>query len=157
LFNKYFVVVALLFFSQSLSWASDSDPLANRQNRIITGRITDAATGEPLAGAKVEAKGLSIATATNADGLYDLEISSGAEILMVSSIGYQTSEIQINGRSKIDITLASDERRVEEVIVVGYGTQSKEKVTGAVNQVGAEVFQNRPIVNLAQGLQGAIP
>lgn len=157
LFNKYFVVVALIFFSQSLSWASDTDPFTNRQNRIITGRVTDAATGEPLAGAKVEAKGLSIATATNADGLYDLEISSGADILMVSSIGYQTSEIQINGRSKIDITLASDERRVEEVIVVGYGTQSKEKVTGAVNQVGAEVFQNRPIVNLAQGLQGAIP
>src|SRR5690606_7783672 len=100
---------------------------------------------------------LSAATATNGEGLYNLDLPNGAKTLVISFIGYRSREIQINNRSRIDIALESEERRVEEVIVVGYGTQSREKVTGAVNQVGAEVFQNRPIINLAQGLQGAIP
>jgi len=157
LFSKYIFVVAFIFFSQLLSWASGiARPFADGQNRIVTGRVTDANTGEPLAGAKVEAKGGN-ATSTNGSGMYDLEIPNGIETLVISSIGYQSAEIQINGHSRIDIALVSEEQKVEEVIVVGYGTQSREKVTGAVNQVGAEVFQNRPIVNLAQGLQGAIP
>src|SRR5690606_34470418 len=158
LFSKWFFVVTFIFFSHLLAWASDAPhPLRDSQSRIVTGYVTDALTGKPLAGAKVEAKGRSSATATDGEGRYNLEVPNGVEILVISFIGYQSSETHINNRSRIDIALESVERRVEEVIVVGYGTQSREKVTGAVNQVGAEVFQNRPIINLAQGLQGAIP
>lgn len=160
-FSGFLFLTLLLFYAGSVNLAFAADNVATssieQQNKVVRGRITDAATGETIPGAKVQAKGTSAATATDDNGVYTLEIPSGAEILIVSSIGYQSAEMQIGGRSTVNITLTSDAQRVEDVIVVGYGTQARSKVTGAVNQVGAEVFQNRPITNLAQGLQGAIP
>ncbi|HMR17922.1 MAG TPA: TonB-dependent receptor, partial [Sphingobacterium sp.] len=156
IFNKYSFVV-MLIFCQLMSWASGiASPFAEQQNQV-TGRVIDADSGVPLAGARIEVKGTSVMTSTSEDGTYRLDLPARAEVLLVSYMGYRSTEVAINGRSTIHISLVSDIRALEDVVVVGYGTQSRTKVTGAVNQVGAEVFANRPITNLAQGLQGAIP
>lgn len=156
-FNKPPFVV-MFIFCQLLIWTSGTAlPLADQQNQTVSGHITDADNGVPLAGARIEVKGTSIMTSTNEEGAYRLDLPERAAVLLVSYMGYRSTEVTIRGRVTIDISLVSDARALEDVVVVGYGTQSKTKVTGAVNQVGAEVFKNRPIVNLAQGLQGAIP
>src|SRR5690606_40382162 len=73
-----------------------------------------------------------------------------------SSIGYVTQEVSVGGRSVIDVVLEEDLQSLEEVVVVGFGTQKKENLTGAVSSVSSEVLENRPITNLGQGLQGQI-
>src|SRR5690606_6812739 len=78
-------------------------------------------------------------------------------LLSFSMLGYADKEIPIGNAATLNVVMEKVIGDLDEVIVVGYGTQSRAKVTGAVNQVGAEVFQNRPVTNLAQGLQGAIP
>lgn len=161
--KKYSVIVLLIYFA-GIGLVADSPVFANarlsednRKDKVITGRVVDSETGDPLPGATVEAKGFSLKTTTNSEGAFSLTIPDAAEILLVSFVGYKTTEVQVDGRNNINVPLVYDSQTLKDVIVVGYGTQSKGKITGAVSQVGAEVFKNRPIVNLAQGLQGAIP
>lgn len=128
------------------------------QERVdIEGRVTDGA-GEPLPGASVVVRGTSTGTVTDADGNFRLRQVSPDAVLVVSFIGYTSMELPVDvSRSVYEIALKPSTASLEEVVVVGYGTQERAKVTGAVSQVGTEVFETRPITNVAQGLQGAIP
>lgn len=155
--TRYSLIAILTLFVNVKSASADSGATSIDRQNLIKGRITDSFTGEPLPGAKIEAKGTSAATSTDNEGRFSLNVPQGTKLLIVSYLGYKSEEIEINGRSTINIPLTSDVQALNDVIVVGYGTQSRAKVTGAISQVGSEVFKNRPIVNLAQGLQGAIP
>ncbi|XOV91583.1 MAG: SusC/RagA family TonB-linked outer membrane protein [Bacteroidota bacterium] len=121
----------------------------------ISGTITDE-NGEPLPGAAIQEKGTSNGTITNVDGAYTLNISEDA-VLIFSFVGYQTLEIPVNGKSKIDVSLAEDISALEEVVVVGYGTQKKSDVTGAVASLSKDRLEMMPNLNISQAIMGAIP
>ncbi len=141
----------------SSALSTSGDVLVWAAQQTVTGTVKDVTTGEPLSGASIRVKNSSVETSSGNDGQYRLDRVAANDVLTVSYVGYKSIEIRVGGRDVIDITLESNAAMLEDVVVVGYGTQSRNKITGAITQVGAEVFQNRPIVNIAQGLQGVIP
>ncbi|GHA25691.1 SusC/RagA family TonB-linked outer membrane protein [Salinimicrobium marinum] len=121
----------------------------------ITGTVTDA-TG-PLPGVNVVLEGTSTGTVTDFDGNYVLELGEepGPDATLVFSyIGFETQEIQVNGRSVIDVNMVSDAEALDDVIIVGYGTQSRAEVTGAISSIDSEEINSLPVATAEQALQG---
>ena len=110
----------------------------------------------PLLGASITEEGTSNGTVTDFDGNFVLNVQNEESILIISYVGFAEQRVKASPEP-LQIQLETDAFSLDEVLIVGYGTQRREKVTGAVSQVGSEVFENRPITNVAQGLQGAIP
>ena len=126
-----------------------------QQGAVCKGVVKDA-TGEPIIGASVSVKGTKNATVTDLDGNFTLSGVNKGTTIVISYIGYVNSEIKWNGTS-LNVTLAEDTQGLEEVVVVGYGTQKKVNLSGAVANVDGKVLENRPITNIGQGLQGVVP
>ncbi|WP_460973213.1 SusC/RagA family TonB-linked outer membrane protein [Spirosoma migulaei] len=120
----------------------------------ITGKITDE-TGKPLPGASILIKSSKTGTISNQDGAYSIAADENA-VLVVSSISYESQEIQISNRSVIDVAMQASNKTLNEVVVVGYGTQSKRAITGAVASVGFNEFKDRSFSNVTQSLAGKI-
>ena len=131
--------------------------LIREQEQTISGQVSDQSTNEPLPGVNILAKGTSTGTVTDVDGNYRLTVADEVTTLVFSSIGYETIEELINGRSTINLSLSPDVQALDEVVVVGYGTQKKVNVTGAVSQISSDVLEDRPVKNISQALQGTIP
>ncbi len=124
---------------------------------VVRGTVLDAGTGEPLPGVAVVVKGTQRGTATNSAGAYEIALSDPGAVLVFSFVGYLPQEVPVGNRTQLDLTLQIDTKALSEVVVVGYGTQKKVNLTGAVDQVTGDVLQNRSVPNLTQGLQGVIP
>ncbi len=122
----------------------------------VTGTVKDQA-GTPLAGATVRAKGTTAGTLTDNDGNFAFDVPEEATALIISYLGYATQEVEINGRTTINIVLEESQSTLDEVVVVGYGTQKKANLTGAVTVISSEALENRPIASVGQGLQGLVP
>ncbi len=160
--SKQWAVVVLSALLATGSITASSAPAglpagteAMQANGTCKGIVKDS-EGEPLMGATVRVKGTKIATASNLDGEFTLaNVKKGATIT-VTYIGCKTYETVWNGQA-LDITLEDNTTALDEVVVVGYGTQKKVNVTGSVSMVGSEVFESRPAANVQQALQGAIP
>lgn len=125
------------------------------QNRTVTGRVIDE-TGEPLPQASVFVKGTSIGTSTDLEGRYSLSVPASGEILVFRFLGYTTVEEQIGSRTTINLTMQPDVVSAGEVVVVGYGTQKAEAVTGSVGVLDASKIQQVPMASFEQSLQGNI-
>ena len=125
------------------------------QQKTIKGTVVDA-TGEPLIGVNVSVKGVAIGIITDVDGNYTLEVPSNSTIVF-SYIGYQTQEIAVGNQSTINVTLKEDTQNIEEVVVVGYGTQKKVTVTGSVASLKGEELKASPTTNLTNGMVGRMP
>ena len=125
------------------------------QNVIVKGNVADI-KNEPLIGVNVVEKGTTNGTITDIDGNFSLNISPNAT-LVFSYVGFITKEIQWDGKSLLNVVLQDDTELLDEIVVVGYGTARKVNLTGAVDQVTSEVFENRPINNMTQALVGVIP
>jgi TonB-linked SusC/RagA family outer membrane protein len=123
--------------------------------QTITGTVTDN-EGLPLPGANVIVKGSSVGTQTDFDGNYSLDVPAGASTLVFSYVGFATKEIAINGQTNISVQMEIDAAGLEEVVVVGYGTQKKETVTGAVSGVKGEALTKAPVANLTNSFAGRI-
>ncbi|HEY4286910.1 MAG TPA: TonB-dependent receptor [Puia sp.] len=123
-----------------------------KQDIRITGTVTGAA-GEPLVGVSVQVKGGGAGTATGNKGDYSLTVGENAT-LVFSYIGYQDKEVAVGGRNVVNVQLTPSERALDQVVVVGYGTQKRKDVTGAVSTVTAADIANRPIVDAGEALQG---
>ncbi|UZR97544.1 SusC/RagA family TonB-linked outer membrane protein [Chondrinema litorale] len=122
----------------------------------ISGKVTDAQTNEPIPGASILIKGTTKGTVTDFDGNYKI-IAPEDGTLQISYVGFTTQEVEVGGRSTIDIALATDLNQLEEILIVGYGTSNKEDVTGAVTNVDAvKEINNRPINNVESVLQGTV-
>ena len=122
----------------------------------ISGVVTDD-KGEPVIGANVIVKGTTNGTITDLDGNFSLEAPDGST-LTISYIGYLNKEVRVDGQSQYDIRLLEDTQTLDEVVVVGFGTQKKVNLTGAVSTVKMdEVMGDRPVVSASQALQGAMP
>ena len=125
----------------------------NQNTKKVTGVIVDEA-GEPVIGANVVIAGTTQGTITDFDGNFSLEASDNST-LEISYIGFLTQKISVKGKKDLRIVLKEDSQKLDEVVVVGYGTRSRKSITGAVDQVNNEVFENRPVTNATQALQGA--
>ena len=110
-------------------------------------------TGEPLIGVNVAVKGTTIGIITDIDGNYTLEVPSKSTIVF-SYIGYQAQEVPVGNQSTINVTLKEDTQKLEEVVVVGYGTQKKVTVTGSVASVSGEELKASPTTNLSNDMVG---
>ncbi len=126
------------------------------QEQRVTGTVTGADDNSALPGVSIVVKGTSSGTVTNVDGAYEIEAPSDG-VLVFSFIGMQTQEVPVNGRTEINVALEQELTDIGEVVVVGYGTQKKVNLSGAVDAIDSKELESRPIVNLSQGLQGVAP
>lgn len=129
---------------------------ASRFDQTITGTVKDATTGAPLEGATIGVKGYSKTTSTDAKGAFTLAVPDKTQALLVSYVGYVTQEVLIRDRTNIDILLQSSATDLTQVVVVGYGTQNKKDITGAVKTLKSESFNKGIINNPQELLQGKV-
>lgn len=122
----------------------------------VRGTVVDAETSIPLPGANILEKGTNNGVMTDFDGNFEIDVPSDA-LLVVSYVGYTPSEIAVNGRTQIQVDIAPDAATLSEVVVVGYGTQKKANLTGAVTTIDSDVLESRPVTNVSQMLQGVVP
>jgi len=120
----------------------------------VKGKITDQGTSQPIPNVNVTVKGTSRGAVSNNEGIYSIVLAVGDSVLVFSSSGYSTTEVAVNGKSTIDLSLATNVTGLGEVVVVGYGTQSKRDVTGAVASIKGKEFENLPVSGAVQALQG---
>lgn len=121
----------------------------------INGKVTSEATGEALPGVNVLVQGTG--TVTNVEGNYTIEVPDENATLVFSFIGYTTEEVPVNGRTTIDVVMTEDVQSLDEVVVVGYGTQKKATLTGAVATVTPEKITSSPAINVTNSLSGLLP
>jgi len=129
--------------------------LSIQQTRKITGIVTDH-SGEPIIGANIIVKGTTNGTTTGIDGDFSLEVPDNT-VLRITYVGYVEQEITIGNQTSLTIRLQEDSQTINEVVVVGYGTQKKATVTGAISQVGGSEIAQAPVANLSNALAGRLP
>lgn len=127
-----------------------------RPTLMVKGIVTSRVDGVGLPGVNVLVKGTSTGTVTDVEGNYSINVPNEDDVLVFSSIGYITQEVPVNGRTTIDIALAEDVQSLKEVVVVGYGTQSKRNVTSSIGSVSSEEIENYPVQQMGQALQGKV-
>jgi TonB-linked SusC/RagA family outer membrane protein len=136
----------------------EEDPVTNAlQQQIVTGTVTDSQTGEAMPGVNIQVMGTTIGAITDAAGRYSISVTDRNATLVFSFVGYINQEIPLAGRSSLNVALVTELRGLEEVVVVGYGTQKKVNLTGAVDVVTGESLASRPAAQTAQLLQGQAP
>ena len=129
-----------------------------QQSRTLTGRVTDSTSRQPIPGVSISLKGTGIGTATSAEGTFSLNIPAGPnQLLVFSSIGYTSREVPVTDAAQMSISLSSASSTLSDVVVVGYGTQKRTSLTGAVSVVTAKDLQGKPVTSAVQALQGAAP
>lgn len=122
----------------------------------VNGKVTDE-TGQPLVGVTVKVKGTSLATQTDVAGAYTLSPANANQVLVFSIVGYETQEVALNGRTTVAIQMKAVSNSLNDVVVVGYGTQKKADVTGSVVRANLDDFRKSPTTNVANLLQGTVP
>jgi hypothetical protein len=135
--------------------------LMPRAEREVKGKVTDEAGGA-LPGVNILLKGTQRGTATDTQGNYSLiitdkEETGGVAVLIFSFVGYLPQEINVSNRTVIDIQLKPDLKVLDEIVVVGYGTQKRSDVTGAIGSVSAKEIEDEPVIQVGQALQGKVP
>ena len=136
-----------------LSKRNESLPVVQQSGKKITGTVLDA-TGMPVIGANVMVKGTTTGTITDMDGKFSLDVPEGAT-LVVTYIGFANQEIKVGNQTNLSIALKEDAEALDELVVVGYGTQKKVNLTGAVETVTLDILENRPVGSVTEALQGA--
>lgn len=133
----------------------DAGAILSQDDITVSGTVVDA-SNEPLPGVTVSLSGTTTGTATDLDGRYSLTVPEGS-VLVFSFIGFETQRIEVGGRSVINVILNEDMASLDEVVVVGYGTQRKIETTGSIASVNADELTQTPITNIAQGIQARVP
>lgn len=123
------------------------------QSRAVSGKVTDA-SGQGLPGVTVSIKSTTLGGITDGNGSFSVNVPSEKAVLVFSYIGYVAQEVTVGSQSQINITLADDVASLTELVVVGYGTQKKSQMTGAISQVTAKQITEMPLTSLGQALQG---
>lgn len=144
--SKYLLILTFFLVSNTLAFA---------QRTTVTGKVTDE-EGTGLPGVTVLVKGTTVATQTTPDGNYTLAVPAANSTLVFTFMGYQRREV-VAGGSTLNVTLISESKSLDAVVVVGYGTQKKVNLTGAVAVASGKRLENRAIANVGEGLQGVIP
>lgn len=150
LFNPYRkeLILTLFTFLFCLSLSA--------QTKQISGTVVDD-LNQPLPGASVKAKSGSGSSSTDVNGKFKLTVQANEQALVVSFVGFNTQEVRIAGQTNVTVKMASDTKMLEDVVVIGYGTQRAEAVTGSVASIRGEAVRDVPSANISQALQGRLP
>jgi TonB-linked SusC/RagA family outer membrane protein len=127
---------------------------AMAQKITVTGKVTDE-TGQPIPGVTVTIKNSTVGTNSDVQGKYSLS-ANGNDVIVFTILGFVKQEIPVNNRTSIDVQLIAETERLNEVVVVGYGTQKRKDVTGSIASVKGDVFKDQPITNPIEGLEGRV-
>ncbi|GAB3908457.1 TonB-dependent receptor [Larkinella knui] len=127
------------------------------QERRVMGRVTAEETADGLPGVSVALKSTTRGTTTDAAGNYTLSIPNEGGTLVFSFIGYQTQEVPVGSQSTINLTLKQSDQTLNEIVVVGYGTQQKRDVTGSIASISTKSIKDQPVPNIVEGLTGRLP
>jgi TonB-linked outer membrane protein, SusC/RagA family len=127
----------------------------SQNRRKITGKVTDSSTHEPLIGVSISITGASGGTITDQDGNFSIDVPEGVT-LHISYIGFASQSIKIGNQTHLNIVMQEDSKVLSEVVIVGFGTQKKINLTGAVAAIDSKVFEERPVSSAVQALQGAV-
>ncbi|HEY4787266.1 MAG TPA: SusC/RagA family TonB-linked outer membrane protein, partial [Bacteroidales bacterium] len=128
----------------------------NRQNFKVTGTVTDVTTGTPLPGVSISVEGATTGTITDISGNYTIEVPNKDAVLVFSYVGFLTEKVNVADKTIINIGLNPDIKKLEEVVVVGYGTQKKVNLTGSVGNVQMSDMESRPLTDASLALQGTV-
>ena len=139
------ITIAFILLSISLPGFSQSFP--------VEGKITGA-DGQPLSGVTIQVKGTETKTVSNADGSFQINAPSATSVLVFTYVGFTAQEVSINNRGQLAVALTPQENSLQDVVVVGYGTQRKSDVTGSLTSISAKTIQERPAQNVLQAIQG---
>lgn len=126
------------------------------QTRPVTGTVVNGDDGTPVVGAVVSVVGTSTVSVSNVEGHFSINASPDAT-LSFSSLDFESQQVVLGGRTTVDVRMTRASTSIEQVVVVGFGTQKKVNLTGAITAVGSDTFENRPVTNVGQALQGVIP
>lgn len=148
--------LALIFFFGAVLMGSATPEVSSQAGKQISGLVTGK-DKSPIPGVSVSVKGTSAGTITDSNGKFVIEIPVNAQTLIFSFVGMKTQEVAVVNKTQFEIQMEESEVGLDEVVVVGYGVQKKANLTGAVDQVTSEVFENRTITNVSQGLKGVMP
>jgi TonB-linked SusC/RagA family outer membrane protein len=156
--RKKRMLLMRFFFTSILFFGGYVYSTAQNQNTQVTGVITSKSDNLSLPGVSV----IDVSEPKNGvnadfDGRYSITLKNGSGTLRFTMLGYKPVEVKVNNRTTINVAMDLDVSTLEEVVVVGYGTQKKRKVTGAIDQVSSQAFEGRPSVNATQALQGKAP
>lgn len=153
-------ILGMLFDNQGIDYKVDGKRISvykaidkEGQPRKVTGRVVDASR-EPVIGASVVIEGTSMGTITDIDGNFSLEVSDDNVMLTISYIGYKTHNVRVQGKNNINVVLQEDSKALDEVVVVGYGTQKKVNLTGSVETVKSDKIAGKPVTSLQEALTG---
>ncbi|HEX9600355.1 MAG TPA: carboxypeptidase-like regulatory domain-containing protein, partial [Mariniflexile sp.] len=128
-----------------------------KQDIVITGTVVSKEDGLPLPGVNIRVKGTGIGAITDFDGNYSIKAPSSESILVFSYIGFGSTEVTVGSQKTVNVSLQPDIAALDEVVIVGYGQQKKATLTGAIETISAEVFEDRAVTNPALSLQGQTP
>ena len=128
----------------------------NAQSTVIEGKITDAA-GLSLPGVNVQEKGTKNGTSTDFEGSFKINVTSNKAILVISYLGFQTQEVSVAGKARVNVSLAEQSNSLNEVVVVGYGSVKKTDLTGSVSTISAATITERNTTNALEAIQGSTP
>ncbi len=143
--TKLLLTLMFLVFVQTFSFA---------QEKNISGQVT-AETGELLPGVSIVVKGTTHGTVTNIDGKFNISTDANS-VLLFSFIGFTAQELEVAGKSVINVVLVEDAESLDEVVVIGYGTQSRATLTTSISKMDEKVLENVPFANAASALQGSL-
>lgn len=153
MYNRYSTKKSIQFIAGLFLFLATSATAFAQQATVVKGKVTDS-KNEPLPGISVRIKNTSTGTSTDGKGNYQISIPAANAVLQFSAVGFATQEIPVSGKTEISVTLQSDDRSLSEVLVVGYGTQKKETVTGSISQVKGADLMKSPQPNLSNSLAG---
>ncbi len=153
---KYVLLLSLIVLGQLFTAYGKASETHTPQNRVVTGTIRST-DGESLPGVNVMIKGTSTGTVTDVDGKFSLAVPSQEATIVITSIGFETEEITVGDQPVVDVTLTPSMTSLQEIVVVGYGTQQKVSVTSAVGTVEPVELTRRPVTTLSQAMQGTVP
>lgn len=147
----------------SLSFSAHGSPMNSGKSsketaidKTISGQVLSVEDNTPVPGVSVVLKGSRTGTNTDVDGKFKIDVPDNSAVLVFSSVGFVSQEVPVGSKSTIDIVLVSDMKNLSEVVVVGYGTQKKSQLTGAISSVSSKMINEMPITNLGQALQGRV-
>ncbi len=148
--------LTLIFILGFFLIVSAAPEITSQQGKQISGLVTGK-DGSPIPGVSIAVKGTTQGTITDNSGKFQMEIPPNAQTLVFSFVGMKPQEVAVANKNRFEIQMEELEIGLEEVVVVGYGVQKKANLTGSVDQVTSEVFENRTMTNVSQGLKGVMP
>ena len=148
------IIFTFLFFLGSFIQSTATDHHSNAMQ--VSGRITGP-DGKGLAGVSIVEKGTNNGTTSKDDGNYSITVANDNAILVITAVGYTAMELTVKGKPVLNVSMELLNSELTQVVVVGYGTQKKIDVTGAVSRVNLEAMGNAPNTNIGQFLQGTVP